>query len=240
MKKFVSLLLVLMMACMILPAAAEESFVGTWYLVDIAGMNPADMGISMFVTLNEDGTIFSTLTSDGETVDQEGTWTVEGEQVIITVDDDPQAFDYVDGNLQTDMGGGTIGTFSREEPSGAKTEFAEVNPDAAPEDFNGSWKAAYISAEGKTLNIDAAISMGQFGEAPVLTFENGKFTITGDLSTLLGGDAFEMTFDSGVYSYGIDLGGVSMGFFLSLLQDGMLELKISVGEDMCLYFVRAE
>ena len=65
MKKLLSLVLALMMACMLIPAMAEgQDVTGDWYLTDVSGMNVANLGMSMIVTLNADGTAKVSMTRE--------------------------------------------------------------------------------------------------------------------------------------------------------------------------------
>ena len=140
------------------------------------------------------------------------------------------------------MGGGTMGTFSREgEGAAPAIEIADVNPDAQAEDFNGTWKCVYMGVEAVTINMESALSMGQVDEIPMLSFQDGKATITGgDIASLFGEEGMEMNFADGAYSYVIEIGEASMGIYLNILQDGMLQLKLSIGQDISMYFTKAE
>ena len=241
MKRLISMLLALMMACLLLPALAEEDYSGDWYLSDVAGTNPAGMGLSMTMTLNADGTVKVTMTMGGEPQEQEGTWVLEDDKITVTIDDTPQVFTIVEGTLQADMGG-AIGTFTREPAEATAIEFADVNPDALAEDYNGSWKATYMSAMGMTLSIDSAIAMGQMSEIPMMTMEDGKLSLQDGgmgLGTILG-EGFDLTFADGKYSYSIEVGDVSMSIDLEMLLDGTLRLSVNVGQEIALYFAKAE
>ena len=60
MKKLISLILVLCMACALAPAMAE-GVTGTWYLIEMnadgVSVSPADMGMTWTLVFNEDGTV---------------------------------------------------------------------------------------------------------------------------------------------------------------------------------------
>ncbi len=243
MKKFVSLLVVLMMACMLLPAVAEEDLTGDWYLVDVAGMNPADMGMSITMTLNADGTANMVSIMSGTDLSQDGTWRIEGDKLIVSTNDGAPDTEMTigDGVLTGDMGGGAIATFSRDASATAETTvFAEVNPDAQPEDFNGNWYATHVSMQGMTISVEAAMAMGQFDEVPVLSFQDGKIAISGSLEMLFGEEGFDLTYENGGYGYTVTVGENSMGFYLNMLQDGMMQFTVSMGQDIIIYFAKAE
>ena len=82
MKKLISLILTVCMACMLIPAMAESaSAAGVWYLQEMTNngvtMAAGDTGIVWTLTLGEDGTAVSAMTMMGETQEQSGTWTQE-------------------------------------------------------------------------------------------------------------------------------------------------------------------
>ena len=79
MKKLISLILILCMACMLIPAMADTDVTGTWY----ASM----MGIPMTMTLNADGT--GTMISPVQGGEAPAAWTMEGDKITITVNDSP-------------------------------------------------------------------------------------------------------------------------------------------------------
>ena len=57
---------------------------------------------------------------------------------------------------------------------------------------------------------------------------------------MFGDSGLELTFDAGKYSYSLELGESALGIDLELLQDGMLRLTVNVGQEILLYFVKAE
>ena len=128
MKKLVSLVLALCLACCMGFACAEEDGSGTWYLVDVMGMDPSAMGIEMTMILNGDGTAEVQTNMSAEDASKTGTWVLEGNQVVVTIDDSPQTFEITEDGLQADMGGGMIGTFGHEkrEAAPAPTAIAAV------------------------------------------------------------------------------------------------------------------
>ena len=83
MKKLISLLLILCMACMLIPAVAEDSAAGTWYMAEMTQgemtFAPSQLGMTWSLTLAEDGTASSVMEMMGEK--EESTGTVDGEAV---------------------------------------------------------------------------------------------------------------------------------------------------------------
>ena len=72
MKKLLSLILVLCMACMLVPAMAAEAadIVGEWEMTEMSAngqtFNPSAMGISWTMTFEEDGNFVSAMNMMGE------------------------------------------------------------------------------------------------------------------------------------------------------------------------------
>ena len=251
MKKIVSLLVALMMACMLIPATAEiaaETITGDWYCSEMTQgettFNPGAMGMEVHLIINEDGTVSVAMTMGGEGQTEEGTWEITDGKLFMHTGEGETASDVElvlqeDGTLKVaEETSGTVMIFGREAPEGG-VELAEVNPDAQAEDFNGDWTFAYVSVSGMTLTAEMAVSMGAFEEAPTMKLEDGNMTLSG-LSTLLGDEPMALEFANGAYT--VDFGEGLMTIRVEMLQDGMACLTVAMGgEDyMGLYFTKAE
>ena len=79
MKKLFSLILALCMACMLIPAMAEDSITGEWY-ASLAG-------VTMVMNLAEDGT--AEMSMPGTENVASGTWVLDGEKITVTIEDSP-------------------------------------------------------------------------------------------------------------------------------------------------------
>ena len=109
MKKLISAILILCMACMLLPATAEEDISGDWYLnsvvADGISVNVAGT-MAMTFHLNADGTAGFEMDLMGEKSEAAGTWTRDGSAVTVTTEDgNPMSLTYADGQLIIDMDG---------------------------------------------------------------------------------------------------------------------------------------
>lgn len=241
MKKLISLVLALMMACMLIPAMAEgQDVTGDWYLTDVSGMNVANLGMSMIITLNADGTAKVSMEMQGEKEEKEGTWALEEGKVVVTIDGDPLSLELVDGKLTADMGGQT-GTFGREPAEAVATEFAEEKTDATAEEFEGSWKATYMSVMGMSIDVETAVSAGQLEALPMLTMKEGQMSLEGLGSmNMFGEGGLQLTFADGKYSFSMTLGESTISIELAMLQDGTLRMNMSAGQEIALYFAKAE
>ena len=237
MKKLISLVLALCLACMLIPALAEDDVTGEWY----ANM----MGVAVKFTINADNTFTMEVPGLGQT--QEGTWKLEGEEITLTVGDQPEKGTFKDGVLSMTFGGQEV-ALSREPIEGIKV--AEVNAEAKAEDFNGEWTLKYMGMQGLVVDLSAA---GEQAESmpKTLKFEDGALVFPegeNSISQMVGGDSTKLEYADGIYSYLMDLGetaGVKIEVKAELLQDGMLALTInmSYGEETMgvqLYYVKAE
>ena len=233
MKKFFALILVLAMACALLPATAEEDMTGVWYMktmvVGEQTIDVAMMGMEGSLTLNADGT--GVMASNGQ--DSECSWT----PTSITINGDTAELALVDGELVISSEGTSM-VFSREAPSAV--EMAPENLNAAAEDFNGNWTCAYLDMEGTIVPASLMEAAGQ--ALPVIAFENGKFSLEGGtLGDVIGAILPELTYADGVYTGESTFGDTVIPFRLSLLEDGLLRFSCTMGETpTTMYFTRAE
>ena len=223
MKKLFSLILALCMACMLIPAMAEDSITGEWY-ASLAG-------VTMVMNLAEDGT--AEMSMPGTENVAAGTWVLDGEKITVTIEDSPAEGTYADGKITLGDEDMTM-VFTREMPQGI--QIAEVNPAATAEDFDGTWNIVYIGYNGTVVDAAAA---GQ--QLPGLVVENStmKFTGEGSLAQVFGTNALPLTYADGALSMSVALGETSYGLKLEMLEDGMLALTASMGETgAIMYFVK--
>ncbi len=219
MKKLISLVLVLCMACMLIPAMAEDSLAGEWYY--------SASGVTMTLTLAEDGSA-SFLMPGAETAST-GSWTLDGEKITVTIDDSPLDGTYADGQIT--LGNENMSmVFTREKPEEIK--MAEVNPDAAAEDFDGEWTPKYVGYNGMVVDVSLANQ-----EMPGVILKDGALSFTGSSSVaaVFGTNALPMTFADGALSFSLSVGEMALNIKAEMLQDGMIALTLDVGMTLILY-----
>ena len=224
MKKLFSLVLVVCMACMMIPAVAEDSIAGEWY----ASLG----GVTMTMNLAEDGT--AAITMPGSEDAAAGSWVLDGEKITVTIEDSPAEGTYADGTITLGDEDMTM-VFTRELPKAI--EIAAVNTAAAAEDFDGTWEIVYIGYNGTI--VDTSTTSEQL---PGLLVENGAMQFTGEssLAQVFGTNALPMTYADGALSMSVSLGETSYGLKLEMLEDGMLSLTASMGDmSVNMYFVKA-
>ena len=194
MKKMISLLLIVCMACMLIPATAE-GVTGLWYMVEMVAndvtINPAQMGINWTMELSEDGTAYNRMEAMGEVQEKSGTWTLDGDTVTVTIEDSPAAFQLVDGKLTIEMDGQTA-VFSQEAPEAA------VKPGVvaaeSEEAFFGDWEIEAVDMMGMYMGKDMFAAAGMEGFTVKLSIEAGKVTMSSKMSA--SAEEQSQTFDS--------------------------------------------
>ncbi len=169
MRKLLSvvLALALLLACAALPAAAEgASYAGEWYLVEM-GMNgmsmaPGDVGMSMTLTLNEDGTGRFLTVQGGEEKTDEVTWEAVEGGINVTQSGDTRLFEDVDGRLKAAIGESTL-ILGREAPA-AMVIPSKVTAESL-DVFQGKWQLTKMLMGGALLPSNVLANMG-------MTFES--------------------------------------------------------------------
>ena len=236
MKKIVALLLALMMACSLIGVLAETAEVtGEWYLSAIDDgsgerKNPAEYTMEMVMVLNEDGTAASVISMFGESNEGAGTWTMDGDKITVTIEDSPAEFTLADGELSGDMGGGTMGYFTREAPEAIVPP--QVIAAESEEAFLGSWMCENIGMEGFILPaatmemaVGYVIEPGQAAVAAGVDQEENVDVVT--YTTELVDGALVMTPEK----EGEDV------ITMQLNDNGQISFEMSLGEaTMTLYF----
>ena len=228
MKKLLATLIALTMlvSAVVCGAVAETADItGEWY--------GSVFGLSMTMTLNEDGTY--TLSMTGEEAEP-GTWSFDG--TTLTLDEGSEgesAFAYDGESLSASMEGMDF-VFTREPI--ATFEPAPARTDAALEEFSGSWNATTIGIMGMYLSPDvigAGISLDIDGTTVVMTIiqeDSEPEAVT-----------VEATFADGVLTVADPTSTEESSTFwtLSLLEDGTMSMFTQMeGIEMTYYLSPAE
>lgn len=233
MKKLVSLILALCMACILIPATAED-VTGLWYMVEMitngVSINPAEMGINWTMELSEDGTAKNRMDAMGEVQETSGTWTLDGDTVTVTIEGTPAVCQLVDGKLTIDMDGQTA-VFSQEAPEvSAKPSVVAAESEEA---FFGDWEISAVEMMGVYMNKDMFSSAGMDGFSVKLNIESGKVTMSAKTSA----DAkeeiqtYDSRFEDGKLIFEIDMSEASaaaesIGLDISSITDGVSTIEL--------------
>ena len=229
MKKLISLVLILCMACMLILAVAEDDLTGEWYA--------NYYGMPMTLTLNADGT--ASMAAEGMGDLGTASWTFENGKFTMTETESGLVTEgaCIDGVLALESDGQLL-EFTREPVQGIT--LAEVNPEAAAEDFEGTWTAAYVNYEGMTLDAAAA------GVSFNMIIENSSLRFDGDAESMtffLGTDPIPMTYENGALNFSKeipnDAAPLTITLKVEMLQDGMAEMTLDTGMGaMTVYFAK--
>lgn len=239
MKKMISLVLALCLACMLIPAVAEEAVTGEWY--------GSFMGMTCSLVLNEDGTFALDMAGNATS----GKWVDENGTLTFTGDDFTGTAAVADGVLtMTDGVMGMSITFGREKPEAAYTP-AEPKVDATLEDYAGKWGVAYIGMAGTLLDVNAFASM----MTSALGADSVNVDVTAQMSADIEGTSIiigrgtdseqtlEGTFADGKLTVAAPEGTEAAGATLEivLLEDSVLHMSTTVGEQtQDVYLVKVE
>ena len=179
-KKFTALLLSVLLL-FTLAMAQTADYLGEWYLVSVESggieLIPADIGMEMIITLNDDGT--GTVASTGEE-DMPASWVLDGDVLTITADEEPLSFMLTEDGQLTAQAEDSKMVFGREAvgPSFIPAFEVEAEDIAA---FDGSWTITTVNAFGMFIPFAAMAQMGM--EDASVIIENGTVTALGETQT---------------------------------------------------------
>ena len=189
MKVWVAVLLGVMMAGVVsvnVYALDDKDVVGTWYAnsLTIDGLNvfhPGAIMMEMTMEIREDGKGEVTTTSEESEPDvDEFEWKIDGDNIVITSDDEVLEGVYSDGSISINLDGMTM-TLGQEKEEYVPYEPGKVLEDTKLEDFDGEWNSSLMSAfgmqvpTGTLFDIQLNLSISG-GKATLVTIENGTET----------------------------------------------------------------
>ena len=169
-------------------ALDDKDVVGTWYANSLTmdGLNvfhPGAIMMEMTMEFREDGKGEVTTASEESEPDvDEFEWKIDGDNIVITSDDEVLEGVYSDGFISVDLDGMTM-TLGQEKEEYVPYEPGKVLEDTKLEDFDGEWNSSLMSAfgmqvpTGTLFDIQLNISISG-GKATLVTIENGTETTT--------------------------------------------------------------
>ncbi|MGN8888230.1 lipocalin family protein [Blautia sp. HCP28S3_G10] len=167
-------------------ALDDKDVVGTWYAnsLTIDGLNvfhPGAIMMEMTMEIREDGKGEVTTTSEESEPDvDEFEWKIDGDNIVITSDDEVLEGVYSDGSISINLDGMTM-TLGQEKEEYVPYEPGKVLEDTKLEDFDGEWNSSLMSAfgmqvpTGTLFDIQLNLSISG-GKATLVTIENGTET----------------------------------------------------------------
>lgn len=238
MKKICSLLLVLCLAAAACAAAADFSPAGAWYSVRMQTAQGADViitgsGTQIIFDLKEDGSAVLTEIQGGVSLSDNGSWTVEGDTVTITVSGQSRTLTVQDGELVMDNGNARL-FFSLEKPSADIPQVQVVRAESA-EAFNGRWSMFRVLKDGMLAD------QGTIGsdQVPMVNIGEGKLIETAaDENGQIVEYVYECTFADGMLTAVLTDAAGTLIIEYSLLEDGTLQGIINAGtsDEIIMYY----
>lgn len=231
MKKLVSILVVLCMALAMIPAFADEDFIGEWYLSEIRmgeeSYSAAMFGMEMVFVLNEDGTLEGVTVNEGEEEPEEqtGTWEKTENGVIMTIDEETTEFVLEEDLLIAAMDDEGYMVLSREAPE--SFVLPETIPAESEDDFFGDWIPDILMMD------DVALPVSMLGVEETITIEEGKMIVVAN--TIEEPQIYVTEFDAeegALYAVleGIEEPEESDVMAIELTEDGGLIMSSTLGE----------
>ena len=174
------------LVCVNVYALDDKDVVGTWYAnsLTIDGLNvfhPGAIMMEMSMEFKEGGKGEVTTSSEESEPDvDEFEWKIDGDNIVITSDDEVMEGVYSDGNISIDMDGMTV-ALGQEKEEYVPYEPGKALGDVKLEDFDGEWNSTLMSAFGMQvptgtlfdMKLDITISGGK---ATLVTTEGGTET----------------------------------------------------------------
>ena len=162
------------LVCVNVYALDDKDVVGTWYAnsLTIDGLNVFHPGAIMME--------MTTSSEESEPDVDEFEWKIDGDNIVITSDDEVMEGVYSDGNISIDMDGMTV-ALGQEKEEYVPYEPGKALEDVKLEDFDGEWNSTLMSAFGMQvptgtlfdMKLDITISGGK---ATLVTTEGGTET----------------------------------------------------------------
>ena len=189
MKIFTAGALGIMMAglvCVNVYALDDKDVIGTWYansltMDGLSVFHPGAIMMEMTLEINEGGKGKVTTSSEESEPDvNDFEWKIDGDNIVITSDDEVLEGVYSDGNLSIDLDGMTM-TLGQEKEEYVPYEPGKAVEDTKIEDFDGDWNSTLMSAFGMQVPTGTLFDMQMNlsisgGKATLVTIEDGTET----------------------------------------------------------------
>lgn len=186
------------LVCVNVYALDDKDVIGTWYansltMDGLSVFHPGAIMMEMTLEINEGGKGKVTTSSEESEPDvNDFEWEIDGDNLVITSDDEVLEGVYSDGNLSIDLDGMTM-TLGQEKEEYVPYEPGKAVEDTKIEDFDGEWNSTLMSAFGMQVPTGTLFDMQlnlsiSGGKATLVTIEDGTET-TAELEGELGQNA---------------------------------------------------
>ena len=164
----------------------DKDVIGTWYansltMDGLSVFHPGAIMMEMTLEINEGGKGKVTTSSEESEPDvNDFEWKIDGDNIVITSDDEVLEGVYSDGNLSIDLDGMTM-TLGQEKEEYVPYEPGKAVEDTKIEDFDGDWNSTLMSAFGMQVPTGTLFDMQMNlsisgGKATLVTIEDGTET----------------------------------------------------------------
>ena len=172
--------------CVNVYALDDKDVIGTWYansltMDGLSVFHPGAIMMEMTLEINEGGKGKVTTSSEESEPDvNDFEWKIDGDNIVITSDDEVLEGVYSDGNLSIDLDGMTM-TLGQEKEEYVPYEPGKAVEDTKIEDFDGDWNSTLMSAFGMQVPTGTLFDMQMNlsisgGKATLVTIEDGTET----------------------------------------------------------------
>lgn len=174
------------LVCVNVYALDDKDVIGTWYVNSLtmdglSVFHPGAIMMEMTLEINEGGKGKVTTSSEESEPDvNDFEWKIDGDNIVITSDDEVLEGVYSDGNLSIDLDGMTM-TLGQEKEEYVPYEPGKAVEDTKIEDFDGDWNSTLMSAFGMQVPTGTLFDMQMNlsisgGKATLVTIEDGTET----------------------------------------------------------------
>lgn len=174
------------LVCVNVYALDDKDVIGTWYansltMDGLSVFHPGAIMMEMTLEINEGGKGKVTTSSEESEPDvNDFEWEIDGDNLVITSDDEVLEGVYSDGNLSIDLDGMTM-TLGQEKEEYVPYEPGKAVEDTKIEDFDGEWNSTLMSAFGMQVPTGTLFDMQMNlsisgGKATLVTIEDGTET----------------------------------------------------------------
>lgn len=174
------------LVCVNVYALDDKDVIGTWYansltMDGLSVFHPGAIMMEMTLEINEGGKEKVTTSSEESEPDvNDFEWKIDGDNIVITSDDEVLEGVYSDGNLSIDLDGMTM-TLGQEKEEYVPYEPGKAVEDTKIEDFDGDWNSTLMSAFGMQVPTGTLFDMQMNlsisgGKATLVTIEDGTET----------------------------------------------------------------
>ena len=152
------------LVCVNVYALDDKDVIGTWYansltMDGLSVFHPGAIMMEMTLEINEGGKGKVTTSSEESEPDvNDFEWKIDGDNIVITSDDEVLEGVYSDGNLSIDLDGMTM-TLGQEKEEYVPYEPGKAVEDTKIEDFDGDWNSTLMSAFGMQVPTGTLFDM---------------------------------------------------------------------------------